>query len=58
MTRLEAVAAVTLRPARLLGLERERGTLRPGARADLALLDAEDRVAETWLAGRRAFSAA
>jgi N-acetylglucosamine-6-phosphate deacetylase len=58
LTRLEAVAAVTLRPARLLGLERERGTLRAGARADLALLDAQDRVVETWLAGRRAFRAA
>lgn len=57
MTRLEAVAAVTVRPARLLGLERERGTLRPGARADLALLDEGDRVVETWLAGRRAFVA-
>jgi N-acetylglucosamine-6-phosphate deacetylase len=57
MTRLEAAAAVTLRPARLLGIERERGTLRPGARADLALLDAQDRVVETWLAGRRAFLA-
>jgi N-acetylglucosamine-6-phosphate deacetylase len=57
MTRLEAVAAVTLRPARLLGVDRERGTLRPGARADLALLDAADRVVETWLAGRRAHRA-
>jgi N-acetylglucosamine-6-phosphate deacetylase len=58
LTRLEAVAAVTLRPARVLGVERERGTLRPGARADFALLDAEDRVVETWLAGRRAYRAA
>ena len=57
MTQLEAVAAVTLRPARLLGLERERGTLRPGARADLVVLDAAGAVAETWLAGERVFSA-
>jgi N-acetylglucosamine-6-phosphate deacetylase len=47
----EAVAACTLRPARLLGLERERGTLRRGARADLALLDPDGRAVETWLAG-------
>jgi N-acetylglucosamine-6-phosphate deacetylase len=56
MTQLDAVRACTLRPARLLGIERERGTLRPGARADLVLLDAEGLVAETWLEGRRAFS--
>jgi N-acetylglucosamine-6-phosphate deacetylase len=56
MTQLEAVAAATLRPARLLGLERERGTLRPGARADLAVLDAAGAVAETWRAGQRTFT--
>jgi len=36
---LEAIAACTLRPARVLGIESERGTLRPGARADFAVLD-------------------
>ncbi len=53
-----AVAACTLRPARVLGVEGERGTLRVGARADLALLDGEGRVVETWLAGAPAWSAA
>lgn len=53
MSRLEAVAACTLRPARLLGVERERGTLRPGARADLVVLDPAGRVQQTWIAGRR-----
>lgn len=48
---LEAVAACTLRPARLLGLENELGTLRRGARADLAILDASGQVVETWIAG-------
>ena len=52
LDRLGAVRALTLAPARLLGIERERGTLRPGARADFALLDARGAVAETWLAGR------
>jgi N-acetylglucosamine-6-phosphate deacetylase len=47
----DAVAACTLRPARLLGVEGERGTLRTGARADFALLDADGAVVETWLAG-------
>lgn len=54
---LEAVAACTLRPARVLGVEAERGTLRPGARADLTLLDAEGRVLETWIGGRRVWAA-
>lgn len=57
MSRLEAVAAVTLRPARLLGIESERGTLRAGARADFAILDRNDCVSETWIAGRRVWSA-
>lgn len=47
----EAVAACTLRPARLLGIESERGTLRPGSRADLVLLDDGGQVAGCWLAG-------
>jgi N-acetylglucosamine-6-phosphate deacetylase len=51
----EAVAACTLRPARLLGVERERGTLRRGARADLALLDASGSNVETWVAGAPAW---
>jgi N-acetylglucosamine-6-phosphate deacetylase len=49
----EAVAAASLRPARLLGLERERGTLRVGARADFALLAPDGSLRETWLEGRR-----
>ena len=52
MTRLEAVAACTLRPARVLGMEAERGTLRPGARADFAVLGPDDRVVQTWVGGR------
>ncbi len=56
--RLGAVRAATLVPARILGLERERGTLRIGARADFAVLDAQGGVAETWIAGRRVFARA
>jgi N-acetylglucosamine-6-phosphate deacetylase len=52
MTQLEAVAACTLRPARVLGMEAELGTLRPGARADLVVLDAEGQVRETWIGGQ------
>jgi len=56
MTRLEALAAATLRPARLLGVEREHGTLRAGARADLVVLQDDGEVAETWLGGRRVYA--
>jgi N-acetylglucosamine-6-phosphate deacetylase len=49
----EAVAACTLRPARLLGVEAERGTLRPGARADFAVLGSDGGLRETWAGGRR-----
>ena len=52
-TRLEAVAACTLRPAQVLGVESDIGTLRVGARADLAVLDETDQVVETWIGGRR-----
>ena len=52
---LEAISACTLRPARLLGIERERGTLRRGARADLVVLDAALRVRETWRGGECVF---
>jgi len=54
-TALEGVAGCTLRPARILGIEAERGTLRVGARADLALFDAGLRVRETWIAGQRVY---
>ena len=52
---LEAVAACTLRPARLIGVEGERGSLRVGARADLVVLDPDRTVYETWVGGRCLF---
>jgi N-acetylglucosamine-6-phosphate deacetylase len=58
MTRMEAVQACTLLPARLLGIEAERGTLRVGARADFAVLDGESRVVETWVAGEKVYALA
>ena len=57
MTQLAAVAAATLGPARLLGVEAERGTLRPRARADLVVLSADGSLAETWLGGERVHAA-
>jgi N-acetylglucosamine-6-phosphate deacetylase len=52
---LDAVAACTLRPARRLGIERERGTLRPGARADFAVLGADGSLHSTWIGGEPVF---
>ncbi len=50
-----AITACTLRPARLLGIEREYGTLRVGARADLVALTAAGEVIATWVGGREVF---
>ena len=58
VTRVEAVSAATLRPARLLGIESQRGTFRTGARADFAVLGRSGEVLETWLEGRRVHAAA
>ena len=56
MTPLAAVAAATLGPATLLGVQSERGTLRPRARADLVVLEADGAVAETWIGGQQVYA--
>jgi N-acetylglucosamine-6-phosphate deacetylase len=58
LSALAAVACATLHPARVLGIENERGTLRTGARADLAVLDASGEVAQTWVGGRCIYESA
>lgn len=57
MSSRDAIAACTLRPARLIGAERERGTLRIGARADLVALSAAGEVIATWVGGREVYRA-
>lgn len=52
MTQLDALRACTSAPARLLGVEAERGTLRAGSRADLVLWSADGEPLATWVAGR------
>jgi N-acetylglucosamine-6-phosphate deacetylase len=47
----QAVRAVTAAPARLLGLEDERGALVPGAVGDLVLLDPDAEVVATVIGG-------
>lgn len=48
----EALRMASLYPAQFLGLEERVGTIRPGCRADLVLLDENWQVAETWIAGK------
>jgi N-acetylglucosamine-6-phosphate deacetylase len=43
-------------PARLLGIENERGTIEVGKRADLVGLDEKGNVALTIIGGRIAFT--
>jgi beta-aspartyl-dipeptidase (metallo-type) len=49
----QAVRPVTLNVARLLRLDDRKGRIRPGADADLVLLDDDLRIAEVWARGRR-----
>ena len=61
-----ALAAATVNPAWVVGLDERLGSLEPGKRADFVVLDAEDLamvpyrpghnpVVETWIAGERVF---
>lgn len=47
----EAVAMMTLHPARLLGREAELGSLEPGKKADLVLLDTQLYARRVWVGG-------
>jgi imidazolonepropionase len=64
MTPLKALAAATINPAWVLGLSETRGTLAPGRRADLVILDGDafrqvpyrpghDPVRHTYIGGTR-----
>lgn len=57
MTRFDALRACTLAPARVLGIEGERGTLRVGARADLVLWSDAGEPLAIWVGGKRVDSA-
>jgi N-acetylglucosamine-6-phosphate deacetylase len=47
----DALRMLTLNPATLLGIEFKKGALRPGADADMLLLDESLRVAKVWTRG-------
>jgi N-acetylglucosamine-6-phosphate deacetylase len=49
----DALRAASLVPARFLGIEHHRGTLRAGARADIVALTSNLDVVTTWIAGQR-----
>jgi N-acetylglucosamine-6-phosphate deacetylase len=53
-----AIVNATRSPARLLGLERELGTLEAGKRADLSIWDSDYRVLATIVGGVPVFGAA
>ena len=52
----EALKCATLNPARCLGIENKKGTLRPGADADLVVLDRMGNVLSTWVGGREVWA--
>ena len=47
-----AVAAVTHNPARILGIQTERGFIREGCYADMVLLSPDLKVQKIWKEGR------
>jgi N-acetylglucosamine-6-phosphate deacetylase len=49
----DALRAASLVPARFLGIERHRGSLAAGARADIVALTANLDVKTTWIEGKR-----
>jgi N-acetylglucosamine-6-phosphate deacetylase len=49
----EVLLAATLNPAKILGLEKRKGIIAPGADADLAILDQEYKVTEAYVRGVR-----
>lgn len=51
----EAVCAASLYPAMTLGLENERGAIRPGLRADFSLCDDELNISEVYISGKREY---
>jgi len=48
----EAIKCATFNPAKCLGIENRKGTLRHGADADLVVLDRQGNVVSTWVRGR------
>ncbi|ESK97362.1 n-acetylglucosamine-6-phosphate deacetylase [Moniliophthora roreri MCA 2997] len=54
----QALKCATFNPAKCLGIENKKGTLRPGADADLVVLDREGEVQSTWVKGKQVWKRA
>jgi N-acetylglucosamine-6-phosphate deacetylase len=50
-TLVEVIRMATLTPARILGVETDIGSIAPGKRADLVVLDSELRVRDVFIGG-------
>ncbi|KAK2463119.1 hypothetical protein APHAL10511_004774 [Amanita phalloides] len=49
----DAIKCATYNPAKCLNIENKKGTLRPGADADLIVLDRHGNVLSTWIKGKK-----
>ncbi|KAF8891794.1 Metallo-dependent hydrolase [Infundibulicybe gibba] len=52
----EAIKCATYSPAKCLGIENRKGTLRPGADADLIVLNRQGIVQSAWVKGKEAWT--
>ncbi|KAF8608043.1 Metallo-dependent hydrolase [Ceratobasidium sp. AG-I] len=52
----QAIKCATYNPAKCLGIETRKGTLRAGADADLVVMNQEGEVLSTWVAGKLVWS--
>ncbi|KAG9127902.1 hypothetical protein FRC07_007748 [Ceratobasidium sp. 392] len=52
----QAIKCATYNPAKCLGIEARKGTLRAGADADLVVMSLEGEVLSTWVSGKLAWS--
>ncbi|THH00199.1 hypothetical protein EW145_g7123 [Phellinidium pouzarii] len=54
----EAIRCATYNPAKCMGIENRKGTLRAGADADLVVLNRQGDVLSTWVHGRQVWTRA
>ena len=53
---VDAVRMATLTPAKVIGIDGQRGSITPGKRADLCLLDKDLQVMQTVIAGKAVYT--